>query len=438
MKRRPFEIIRMAGIFSITLFAGCDDDSMTTLRTLDADVVLTTQQEVDAFVEDHKNIKTIIIDGNLVVGAPLGTFHSTDIHDISGLSNVAQVTGDLYVRGNPGLQTTLGLQHVQRVGGLFNINKNESLETLRFENLESVDGQFVIHWNPSITSLEGFGKLNHIGSYFNVSLNQSLASMTGLGRLDTLYSLEISDNANLTDISALRDLVWVKTSVLIENSALTTLAGLEKVQYVGGDFLLNKGCLNCGNEQLSEIQLSELGYIGGDCNLANNENAVSIDFPALTRIGGSLVLDGFENISAFDGFQTLEKIANELSIGRNRSLEQLTGFVALDSIGSYLRIYENPALTTLSFPQLTSVKVISISRNDAISTLDNSFNPHIAFTLGVQVEWNQGLVDLCSVKPLIDRAIATEETPLISIWNNGPGSEGQHVNNYPWIQENCN
>jgi hypothetical protein len=401
------------------------------------DVLLLSQDDVNLFVDRHRNVNGLVIDGKLIIGSRENEVDASDIFDISGLSNIVEVTGKLQVGSNPELTTTAGLQNIRGVGGL-NINRNNNLTSFTFNSLKTVHDQFVIYWNNSINSLDGFSALASVGSYFSIEMNESLATLKGLGALDTLYSVEITDNPALVDISALASLVRVGNDVLIDgNNSLVTLNGLEKLQYVGADFSLDKGCLMCGNEKLKDIQVSSLAFIGGDCRLSNNTNAEVIDFPGLIEIKGTLDLNGFNKLSHFAGFGGLLKIGGDLSIRSNEVLSDLDGFSKLDSLGGYLRIYANPSLATMNFASLTSVNLISVFSNPRITSFNGFFNSQIIINTGVEISWNSGLNDFCSLRPLVDRARASGVNALIDIVNNGDHNDGEYTNDYSWIKANC-
>jgi len=426
------------GILSLTLFVGCHEDDLPENQYLKGDVLLYSQNDVNSFVDKHKNIQSLVIAGKLIIGSPENKADPSDIQDISGLSNIVEVIGKLQIGSNPRLPTTKGLQNIRSVGDL-NINRNENLVSLTFDNLESVHGQFVIFWNKSITSLDGFFALTSIGSYFNINLNESLMSLNGLGTLDTLRSMDITNNSALADISVLTDLVWVKEDVVIDgNPSLSTLSGLENLQYVGGDFLLDKGCLMCGNENLKEIRPVSLTFIGGDCKLSNNMNAAEIDFTRLKEIQGSLELNGFTQLSQIDGFERLSRIGGDLSVKNNQALIDLDGFSNLNFLGGYLRVHANPSLESMRFGSLAFAKYISVVNNPGIVSFDGFFGSGIVINIGIEISRNNGLTDLCSLKPLIERAKVSATNPVTDIFNNGSQNQEGYTNDYLWIEAKCN
>jgi hypothetical protein len=438
MKIKQATRVLLITVFSFTLLVGCIEDDIAQNQFVKGDVLLYSQDDVNLFVDRHKDIRSLVIGGKLIIGSLENTFGPSDIHDISGLSNIVEVTGNLQVVNNPGLGTTAGLQNIRRVGDNFNISRNENLTALTFDNLKTVQGQFIIYWNKSIGSMDGFTGLTSVGSYFTIGMNESLVSLDGLGALDTLYSVNITNNPALTDISTLTNLVWIKDDVLIDgNPSLRTLSGLEKLQYVGGDFLLDKGCLECGNESLKEIKLISITFIGGDCKLSNNTNAEVIDFPRLTEIKGALQLDGFAKLSGFEGFKVLSKIGGDLSVKNNQRLSELNGFSNLASLGGSLRIHANEVLKSMDFGGLKFAEFISVTKNPGIISFDGFFMSGIVINNGVEASWNKGLNDLCSLKPLIDKVKASTTNAVIVIVNNGNHKEGEYTNDYSWIKANC-
>jgi hypothetical protein len=73
------------------------------------DVTLSSQAQVDDFVATYPNCTEI--PGNMVIGE----FVSTDITNISGLSNLTSIGGSLQIQSNPGLTSLTGLDNLTSI-----------------------------------------------------------------------------------------------------------------------------------------------------------------------------------------------------------------------------------------------------------------------------------------------------------------------------------
>src|SRR5690606_2538851 len=174
--------------------------SFTTLPQCPAgDVILGSQTEVDDFATNHPNCTEI--SGDLYI-------YGNDITDLSPLSNLTSVGGNLYIFSNSSLLNLDGLNNLTSVGGLLDISFNSNLTNLNgLSNLTSVGGYLNIYDNLSLTNLDGLSNLTSLGGYLSISFNSSLNNLDGLSNLTSIGGyLRISNNSNLTDISGLQNI----------------------------------------------------------------------------------------------------------------------------------------------------------------------------------------------------------------------------------------
>ncbi|MEL6659888.1 MAG: hypothetical protein AAFY48_05985 [Bacteroidota bacterium] len=87
------------------------------------DVILNSQAAVDEFVASYPNCTTL--PGNLQIGL----LNSSDA-DLSDLSIINEVEGDLHIGNNDGLSNLQGLNNITYVGGLVYIGFNDALTSL--------------------------------------------------------------------------------------------------------------------------------------------------------------------------------------------------------------------------------------------------------------------------------------------------------------------
>src|SRR5690606_9592043 len=163
------------------------------------DVILTSQTEVDDFATNHPNCTEI--SGDLYI-------YGNDITDLSPLSNLTSVGGNLNIFSNSSLLNLDGLNNLTSVGGLLDISFNSNLTNLNgLSNLTSVGGYLNIYDNLSLTNLDGLSNLTSLGGYLSISFNSSLTNLDGLSNLTSIGGyLRIYNNSNLTDISGLQNI----------------------------------------------------------------------------------------------------------------------------------------------------------------------------------------------------------------------------------------
>src|SRR5690606_28616504 len=100
-----------AGPFSFTTLPQCPP----------GDVILNSQTEVDDFATNHPNCSEI--SGGLYISG-------NDITDLSPLSNLTSVGGNLYISSNSSLLNLNGLNNLTSVGGNLYIDSNSNLTNL--------------------------------------------------------------------------------------------------------------------------------------------------------------------------------------------------------------------------------------------------------------------------------------------------------------------
>lgn len=343
--------------------------SFTTLceaGVYEGDVTLETQAEVTAFGEMCYSG----INGNLII---LGFYATSDpIVDLSPLSNLQEITGDLAIRQNPNLE---------RLDGLENIN---SINHLRIE------------WNPVLASIEALSGISSITGRFNpttsnddfpgisITACRMLTSLEGLQNISTVKGITLEQLFNLESLNGLRGITEVSgkiymyqntsiatmdglnqlTSVgeifqLQSSDALVSLQGLENLQSVGTELRIYQNYALTSLSSLSNLQSVDVLDIRLNWAIENlsgiNLEAVNtyfwIDsgsFTDLTGISGSsttayLNFDGCPNLTSLEGIELLEH-ANGIQLRDNNNLVDLTGLEGLRLIDSEMRFIDNSAL----------------------------------------------------------------------------------------------
>ena len=175
------------------------------------------------------------------------------------------IDGDLQIVGSE-LITLAGLEGLRRVEGSVEIWFNDRLESLvGLEGLESV-GEGL---GPSAVppALPAAGKAVHVVEGLLIFENKALRSLAGLERLVFVGGgLSIVNNASLGSLVDLGQLVEIDGSLdLWFNDALESLEGLHQLTRVR-DFLEISG-----NGALGSLDgLRGVGYVGADLIISNN------------------------------------------------------------------------------------------------------------------------------------------------------------------------
>jgi UDP-3-O-[3-hydroxymyristoyl] glucosamine N-acyltransferase len=317
------------------------------------DVTLSTQAEVDAFVATYPNCTEI--PGNMVIGE----FVSTDITNISGLSNLTSIGGSLQIQSNPGLTSLTGL-----------------------DNLTSIGGSVDIRCNAGLTSMTGLDNLTSIAGYLFIASNAVLTSMTGLENLDattiTGQGLFIQDNPQLSvcAIESICDYLGVEMNATVISGNAAGCATREEVE---------TACTpTCPT---GDVTLSTQAEV----------DAFVATYPNCTEITGNMVIGGFSNtdITDISGLSNLTSIAGYLQIFTNPGLTIMTGLENITSIGGYLFIGSNDGLTSLAgLDNITSIGGFLDIRTNASLTSLTGLDNLSSIGGGLSISDNTGLTSL--------------------------------------------
>ena len=300
-----------------------------------------------------------------IVNGVISIRNNASLTSLTGLNNLDSVNGGLYIRNNSALTSLSGFDDLSSVGLDLSIDNNASLTSLAgLNNLSSVGGELEIINNTVLTSLSGLDNLNSVdGWMMRIYSNPALTNLCALYNvkfdgfdggnvlriyensglsMDTAYALEtqlrsngftgyeyILDNNGTglvtcsfwvgdfvygvdRDLSVLSGYPEVSGNLIIDNSILTSLAGLESLVNVDGNLIISH---NSALKNL--IGLDNLNSIGGQLEIYNN---------------GLTSLSGLENLNSVYG---------DLIIHQNASLKNLCALYNVTLDGSQLVIIYN-------------------------------------------------------------------------------------------------
>lgn len=116
------------------------------------DVRLWTQADVNQFVANYPNCTEI--EGLLRIGEDDG--FSSDITDISGLSNLIKIGTILFIQNNGVLQNLDGLQGLTQLGDRLFIGINAQLQNIDgLNNISSIGGEIRVRDNATLNNIQG-------------------------------------------------------------------------------------------------------------------------------------------------------------------------------------------------------------------------------------------------------------------------------------------
>ncbi|HZV71148.1 MAG TPA: hypothetical protein VFG10_16455 [Saprospiraceae bacterium] len=370
--------LRKSGFFTLLSFA-----LVQLTDTIHAQsITLNTQTEVNAF-----DPAITVINGSLTI---FGGFGSDSITNLSPLSGLVSVTGDLTI-DYAEIVDLKGLGALRNVGDDFYLGNNTHLKSIDdLTSLTTVGGELIIRVEDSLTSLSGLESLNTIGDKLTIEHNRGLQSISGFNNLTHVGGdIIILNNSFLAEINCFNTIDTIHGDLLMENNTiLSTITGFQKLTEVKGDLTLSK-------TKLSTLDfLYTIEHIGGQLTLELNNDLVAIpDLPNLKHVGdlhirlNNLLTDiagfnglvsvdyalnvGANNITQISGFRNLLSVGNIIGISGNDLLTDIYGFSSLES-ANHITINVNPSLVNFEgFAQLKSVKgLLHLNSNNAMTNVD--------------------------------------------------------------------
>ena len=253
------------------------------------EIRLNSQAEVDAFCGCEVVAGDLIITGNVTSLAPL--------------NGLKQVKGSLVIFKTE-LTDFSGLESLETVEVALNIRDNLVLKNLKgLENLAQIKTLFVIQ-NPTLETLEGIN-VSSVG-IIDISVNAELISIQALRNIQSLISLQIGSNKKLPNLEGLNNLTNLgdgttrfpqdlgsSSLVIFNNESLENLDALEHLKNLDERLLLEGNpSLNscCGIAHLLDDDPNN-GIIKSEKLISNNRAGCNSVAEILEHCGGGTVAD---------------------------------------------------------------------------------------------------------------------------------------------------
>jgi hypothetical protein len=171
--------------------------------------------------------------------------------------------------------------------------------------------------------------------------NTALTSLTGLENITTVGgNLMIVSNDALTSLTGLENMTSVDGVLWINyNSSLTSLTGLDNITTVGGGVMIDN------NTSLTNLSgLGNLTTVGEDLMIINNSLTSLTGLENLTTVGGALGIGHNSSLTSLTGLDNITTVGENLMIINNSVLTNLCALYNVNLTGDSLAIYENTLL----------------------------------------------------------------------------------------------
>ncbi|KAL1864176.1 hypothetical protein VTK73DRAFT_6111 [Phialemonium thermophilum] len=263
--------------------------------------------------------------------------------DATGLSSCRTYQGSILI--NTGAQGNIDLSGIERITGDLICENNGVVSSIAGSTLGTIEGDFKLT-NLSVLNNLGFPSLKTVGSILWTSLPSfdtlnfgtpgvtkakvvtiSDTFLTALDGIDlkTVDTLNINNNRRLTDMTIqlenlsnvlniqangddlrvnLPNLVWI-ANMTIANVSSISFPSLEVVN----------GSARFDSNYISTFTAPNLtSTTSGDLSFVGNSNLTNITVPALTKVGGGLLIANNTGLEHLDGFPKLKTVLGAVKL----------------------------------------------------------------------------------------------------------------------------
>ncbi len=340
-----------------------------------ADVVLSTQAELDAFVATYASTCSDIPVSIMVSG--------TNITDISGLEFITSIDGSFEIL-QTNHSTNIEFNNLLTITGDLRFQENDNIDEINgFNSLTSIGGAFDIQKNATLDIISGFNNLITIGGYvqfFQVfdedvyPVPASIDLISGFNNLITIGgNFVVAISKNIT-VNAFANVETIGGGFIISRTSFDSFTGFTSLQRIDGR--IRFFCTNWDDDDVNAINnFTSLTSIGGDISLTGIYDEcttnVGLDFlNNLTTIEGSILL---EDASIRSGLEGVETIGTDLSFQGGQFLPALTQLTSVGGDINYSSSFNSSLSSSMNFPNLLSVggniRLSSYFGNTYVSTI---------------------------------------------------------------------
>lgn len=277
---------------------------------------------------------------------------------VSGSLNIRgpkKITGDLIIKNATRL-ISIASTSITSIGGKFNLEDLESVQSIRFSSLDSINELTIIK-APQLRDLE-FGT-EGVTKASNVRITNTNLDNLNSFKLSTVDSLTINDNPGMTTYeSALTNIT--KELVIRDNGAemqisMTNLTKAGEIQIGNAKSLKLPALMSAGsikfeaNPQLESFAAPNLTEVKNAVAFTNNAKLSNVSFPVLKKVTGDLKIVNNTEIKVLDGFPVLESVETmflggsfeEINMPKLNSIKGLANASSTTDIQEFCKFFDD-------------------------------------------------------------------------------------------------
>ncbi len=279
--------------------------------------LLCTQTEVD-------NLNCSNVNGGFFLGHPNPAVcgGSTNITDLSNLSQVTSIKDFLVIKDNANLVSLSGMENIGSVGDTSN------------DNIDIAD-------NPLLTDISALNGITNFGIGFIIFSNNGFVNLAMPTNLVTLpQTIQVQNESNLVTLDF--NNFQSGAGVLVRNSPMLNMVQAPVLT------TLSSGVTLDNLPSLTTADFSTLSTTDYVVLLNDNSSLSTVDFTSISNLTGSGGNGSLEvnNTALTDmtGFAGLQTIDDRVYITNNASLTSLDGLNNITAINDFIVIQDNPNL----------------------------------------------------------------------------------------------
>jgi hypothetical protein len=348
------------------------------------------------------------VDLSMITSATEIAIFSNPLLQTVNLSGLVSVESFFGIRSCPAL-TTILLTSLQKISQGTADNESpgftlgySGVTNLQFPALTQISGNFVIEWNDNLKAVSFPELLSHRGAQSGIRMqnNNSLTSVL-FPLLNNAEIILFNENSKLTNFSA--PLLTSASSINFTNSLLTTLSFSSLVTVKQSVIILY-------NSILTDASFPALLSSGG-LSFSSNPVLANVSAPALTSFSGTFrFIDNYALTAISFNITTVDY----LEVTGNTALVTIL-FPTLTKANVTLLLKDNPGVTTISVPALTTVGNLTIDSKALTSFFSPALQTAGSLHIGGNSQQINNVLTSLSFPALISLTDSTIDTNISNL-----------------------
>ncbi|WP_162342771.1 hypothetical protein [Cyclobacterium salsum] len=339
-------------------------------------IALATQAAVDSF--SRKGYEAI--QGDLLLGQSAAD-EPDPVTDLSGLSTLQEIQGNLSLLENPSLKSVMGLHRLQVISGTLTIQDNERLESLADLFRLNYVRELRLIQNPNLRHFEGLQAVTPAIAKLHIEAMEHFTSLDQLGRFRQMGEITITANPNLTQLSF--NFLQEKIGIIqiSDNPVLVDFGGSASTGFTEINRLMLKN-----NENLENLKglLAPEGMVMKHFEFSNQPKIETLQDLAFYEYFSKIIIQNNASLQDLLPFSTLTVLFSRITLVNNPKIQSLDGLHNIDQVVYY------PTIEPDAMPYPINPELFTFTDNASLTDFCGFADKIIEFGAGFSVIENNG------------------------------------------------